>query len=249
MLGASGPSTVRDLLEMSFVHRECTRFRGRSSELLDCAFNYDHPTAIDLDRIPELQTVERTASGVRIGAFARLDRLSAVVPELFSIGMPPEAARLCLSLLGAEVRVAASGTLRTVRIDAWTRQAHECPVSLQLSNIADGTGFGSRRLATNDGASSFMVETGVLVRVGVRGNMDVVRIAIAFDGSSVRARLAEARLEGKRIDPGTFPDAARAAAYVIMPVDARTSAASRAVPPLIVRSLRDALANARGHVA
>jgi cyclohexadienyl dehydratase len=243
MFGPSTPATVRDLIGLSFLHRERARFCGPASVLLDRAFERSG-AAIDVGAIDALTSVESIPSGVRAGAFASLETLGAAAPDLMPPGISPAAARLRLALLGATVSVASVGALRTARIDALVLAPYEVPVTIDIPRVGAGTGFAERRRTTNDGDASFALTVAVALRVADASFGDV-RIAVELDGDLRRATLAEAKLERRRLDPGLFPEAARLAAYAIEAVDARTSSAVRATTPLAMAALRDAFAAAR----
>jgi len=244
------PTTLHEANSLGFLHRERARFFAGYSEILDVALE-PGPSAgfvIDVRGVDELTAVTVTASGTTIGAFAPLHAVCEHAPLLAPEGTTPAMLRLRLSLLDAKVVVAGLGRSRSATPDALNLAGHELPTVIEMPPLRAGIGFADRRRTTQDRDASFALGISVAMRVSALGRFENVRIVVDFDGVLARAAQAEAKLEKQPIDPGLFPEAARLSAYAIESVDARTSSAARAVTPLVMAALRDALAAAKRSV-
>ena len=229
------------------MHRERARYAAGTSELLGLEFA-PRPAdgfVIACRGILELSAIRRAPTATTVGAFVSLDALIAEAPDIVPVGTSIHAARLRLSLLDATVRVAGLGRTRVAPVDTLVLAPHELPIEIEIPPVPSGIGFGDRGRRTNDGAASFTLGVSVALRASALGRFERVRIFVDFDGVIARAPLAEAKLEKQRLDPGLFAEAARLAAYAIDAIDERTSAAVRAVTPLALAALRDALLAAR----
>ena len=238
--------TLRDVTNLGYFHGKRGRFRAGTSVLLDVVLE---PRAgdgfiIDVTTLAELTAVGKTPAGVSIGAFVTLDALAQRAPEIAPPGASASSVRLRLALLGAVVIVAAGGGTRRAAIDDLVLEPHELPIGIEVQAAGAGLGLGDRRRATADGAASYALGVSAALRIVAHRFADV-RIIVELDEVKGRARLAEAKLLNQRADPGLFPEAARLAATTIAAVDARTSAAARAVLPLVTAALREALDGAR----
>jgi len=238
--------TLRDVTNLGYLHGKRGRFRAGTSALLDVALE---PRAgdgfvIDATTLAELTAVTKTPAGLSIGAFVTLDALAQRAPEIAPPGASANAVRLRLALLGAVVTVAAGGGTRRAAIEDLVLEPHELPIGIEVQAARAGLGLGDRRRATADGAASYTLGVSAALRIVAHRFADV-RIIVELDEVKGRARLAEAKLLNQRADPGLFPEAARLAAIAIPAVDARTSAAARAVLPLVTAALREALERAR----
>jgi len=241
-------TTLRDVNNAGFLHRERARFRAGTSALLGIVL--DPPpgegAAIEVADLPELRRIEsRPGGGASIGAFVTLEELSAALPDL----CPPDATlanvRMRLALHDARLAIAGLGNTRSAPIDAAPLAPHELPVTIEIAQVRTGLGIAERRRVTNDGDASFAVGVTVALRVSRLARFEHVRIMLDLDGAIARATLAERRLEGERCDRDLIPEAARLAAASIPAADARSSAVARALFALVLAALRDAFDAAR----
>lgn len=229
------------------MHRERARFRAGKSELLDIELMppAGEGTIVDVTEVDELRTVRTTNAGMTVGAFTPLRDLAQLLPDLMPADAPPAMLRLRLSLLDAKVTIAGLGRSRTAPLDAVTLAPHELPTHIEIPPVRSGLGIADRRRVTTDGAASFTLGALAALRISAMGRFENVRIVIDLDGRVARATRAEEKLEKQRVDPGLFPEAGRLAAHAIAAIDERTSSAARAVSPLVLATLRDALEKAR----
>jgi CO/xanthine dehydrogenase FAD-binding subunit len=245
--GGARPGTLHEANGLAYMHRERARFRAGESALL--GLNFEPADAegfiIDVRDMPELRAVTTSPSGTSIGAFATLDRLATIAPSVAPPGAALPAVRLRLALLDAKVTIAGRGGSRTTVIERAAPAAYELPTVIDVPPLRAGTGFADRRLVTHDRDASFTLDVAAALRISVLGNFENVRIVVELDGIRRRAAGAEQVLERKRFDPGLFAEAARATTLAIHAVDVRTSAAVRALTPLVMAVLREASAAAR----
>ena len=118
-------------------------------------------------------------------------------------------------------------------------------LDLFLPAAASGIGIAERRRATTDGAASYELTVVTALRISQLHRFEDVRIMVALDGVVQRATEAEALLDKQRFGLSTLGEAARVSAHAIASTDARTSAAARAVAPLVLAALREAVAIAK----
>jgi CO/xanthine dehydrogenase FAD-binding subunit len=237
-------TTLRAIGSLGFMYRERTRFFAGVSPLLGIALEPDGSvgTVVDVRGVAELRTVSGMPDGgVVAGAFVSLETLAQTAPAI----VPPEAtvaqARTRLALLGARVSVHGLGRTRIAPCDDLRLAPHELPVTIEIAAPRTGLGIAERRRTTHDGALSYTLGVTAALRVSALGNFEHVRIVVDVNGELLRATEAEKKLERTRCEAALFPDAARLAALVVDAQDARSSAMARALPPLVVASLRDAL--------
>jgi CO/xanthine dehydrogenase FAD-binding subunit len=237
------PTTLHDANGLGFLHRERARFYAGSSEILDVRLE---PAAgdgfvIDVRGVGDLTAVTATSGGTKIGAFATLESVREHAPALASAQTSASGLRLRLILLDAKVNVTGIGRSRSSSPDALALAAYELPTTIDVPPIAPGTGFADRHRMTRDRDASFALSVSVALRISALGRFENVRIVVELDGVLARALQAEAKLEKQRVDPGLFAEAARLSANAIESTDARSSSAARALTPLVMATLRDAL--------
>jgi hypothetical protein len=200
---------------------------------------------VDVRGVEKLRRVSILPDGgVTAGAFASLDALAQAAPAVCPAAATLVQARTRLALLGARVSVHGLGRTRIAPVDGLQLAAYELPVTIEVA-AARGLGIAERRRTTHDGAVSFALGVTVALRVSVLGRFEHVRIVVDAEGELLRPAQAEAKLERTRCDTALFPEVARLAATICAATDARSSAMARALPPLVVACLRDALEAAR----
>lgn len=241
------PTTLHEANGSGFLHRDHARFFAGYSEIFEKSLEPvpGDGVIIDVRGVSELRAVTVTASGTTIGVFAPLATVYEYAPLIAPEGTAASALRLRLSLLDAKVVIVGLGRSRNVAPDALDIAAFELPTVIEVPPLRPGVGFADRRRTTQDRDASYSLGISVALRISALGRFENVRIIVDFDGNLVRASQAEAKLEKQGVDPGLFAEAARLSAYAIESIDARTSSAARAVTPLVMAALRDALAAAR----
>lgn len=260
MTHIAAPGTLQAALTLAYQHKKKTRWLVGTSDLLRLDYSRvpSDSFIIDARGIAEFRTVERFHKGLwSVGVFtsvAALDRHREIGRQLIGeTEMPP------LRLLGLEAKltIGMPGTTRTIPLDtiyadgALAIEPHEVPIALEVPAHPAGLAFAERRRATTDGAASYDVRLLVCLKVGSLRKIERIRIAVALDERGpLRAASAEERLAGKRLadhraETEAFGEAARLAAYIIPSVDAKTSAAARALPALTLSALKEAYGAAR----
>jgi CO/xanthine dehydrogenase FAD-binding subunit len=240
--------SLRAIGSLGFMYRERTRFFAGTSELLDVVLepNGRDGVVVDVRAVEELRAVSVMPDGsVVMGAFTSLATLAESAPVVCPAGATPAQVRTRLALLGAHVGVHGLGRTRISAYDALQLAPFELPVTIEIAALRAGLGIAERRRTTHDGELSYVLGVTVALRVSVLGNFEHVRIVVDADGELLRAREAEAKLERTPGDAALFTDAARLASLVVVTNDAHSSAVARALPPLVVAALRDALQSAR----
>jgi CO/xanthine dehydrogenase FAD-binding subunit len=240
-------SSLREVNNAAFLHRERVRFHAGTSPLLGLSLETAvDGVAVDVAAVPELRTVTLAANGAAtIGAFAGLDALRSALPLLCPADATPANVRLRLALHDARVTVYGLGRTRSVPIEALAVAPHELPATIDVPPVRPGLGIAERRRATSDGSASFALAVTVALRISLLARFEQVRIFVDVDGAVRRATDAEAVLDGKRCDRDLIPQAARLAAASIPASDARSSAIARSLQPLLLAALRDAFDEAR----
>ncbi|HTJ26146.1 MAG TPA: hypothetical protein VMA36_08275 [Candidatus Limnocylindria bacterium] len=241
-------TTLRAIGSLGFMYRERTRFFAGASALLGIALEPDggQGTVVDVREVPELCSVSvMPDGGVVAGAFVTLEALAIAAPTICPPDATPAQARTRLALLGARVSVHGLGRTRVAPCDDLQLAPYELPVTIEVAAPRAGLGIAERHRTTHDGEVSFTLGVTAALRVSTLGNFEHVRIVVDADGELLRATEAEAKLERTRCEAALFPAAARLASSVFPTTDARSSAMARALPPLVVASLRDALSDAR----
>jgi CO/xanthine dehydrogenase FAD-binding subunit len=243
---AAGPvavSTLREVNDLAFLHRERVRFRAGTSELLAVALEPqdDDGFVVDVREVGELRAIAQAPNGAPvIGAFAPCAAVAIELPAICPSPATLANARMRVGLHDPRVRVYGLGATRLVPLDRLVLAPHELPVALELAPPRPGLGIAERRRTTNDGEASFTLGVTVALRVTALARFEHVRVFVDLDGAIRRAGAIEEALEGRRCDRDLFLGAARAAATAIPATDARSSALARSLPPLVVAALRDA---------
>lgn len=260
MAHIAAPPTLRDALTLAYRHLKRTRWLVGKSDLLRLDYSSVPSDAfiVDARRIAEFHSVEQFQNGMwGVGVFTS----STTLDQHHEIGraLAGEADMPLLRLLGLEAKltIGMPGTTRTVSLESVYAEGmlniapHEVPIALQLPDQKPGLAFAERRHWTSDGSASYDLRLLVCIKVGILGRIETVRIALALDGAGpVRAAAAEQRLAGRRLEDAraeneALGEAARLAAETITAVDAKTSSAARAVPPLTLSALKEAYGAAK----
>jgi CO/xanthine dehydrogenase FAD-binding subunit len=251
----STPQTLQAALTLAYRHKKTTRWLVGKSDLLRLDYSRVPSDAfiIDARGIAEFRSVERMHDGAwTIGAFASptlLDRYGQIGDELFGETAMP---LLLLLGLGATVRIGMPGTIRTVPLDSicfdhrLRIEPHEVPIALEVPRREPGLAFAERRRTTADGPASYDLRLLVSMKVGSLKRIELIRIALALDGSIPRRAVsAEERLAGRclgapSLEAEALGEAARLTAQALRAADAKTSAAARALPALAFAALKEA---------
>ena len=244
----SSAKTLREVANIGFMQHERVRFAAGHSELLGLTLapKPGDGFVVDVSAVPELRHLSVAPSGsATVGAFVSLAQLAVAVPAVRPLDASPVNVRLRLALHDARVTVCGLGRTRIAPLDALHLAPYELPTTIDVPAPRPGLGIADRRLVTHDGAASFAIDVTVALRISVLGRFEHVRIFVQADGETLRAAEAEAKLERQPCDPDLFPQAARLAATISPGDGTRSSAIARAVPPLVVASLREALVAAK----
>lgn len=243
-LGSSAgpPTTMRELLGRTYMSRGKTTWKHGASDVLGLAAR-DDVDGIDVRNVPEFTAVMPSPTSTTVGAFAPLAAFSGVLASGGSDSLA--IIRLRLSLVGARLTVVREGVTTSIALEAFRPEPSIVPVSIEIPALAGGIGIAERRRATIDGAASYELSVVTALRISQLHRFEDVRIMVALDGIVQRASDAEALLDRKRFGLSELTEAARVSAHAIASVDARTSAAARAVAPLVLAALREAVAIAK----
>lgn len=263
MAHIAAPSTLRAALTLAYQHRKRTRWLVGKSDLLRLDYSSVPSDAfiIDARGVSEFSSVEQFHNGIwGVGVFTPPTTLG----RHHEIGraLVGETEMPVLRLLGLEAKltIGMPGTTRTVPLESVYAEGHvniaphEVPIALEVPDQRPGLAFAERRRTTSDGPASYDLRLLVCLKVGVLRRIETVRIALALDeGGPVRAAAAEQRLAGRRLgdrraENEALGEAARSAAETIASVDAKTSAAARAVPSLALSALKEAYGAAKRSV-
>lgn len=259
MTQIAAPATLQAALTLAYQHKRKTRWLVGKSDLLRLDYSTVPRDAfiIDARGVPDFRAVERFNDGLwGVGVFApvaSLDHHREIGPQLIGETEMP-----LLRLLGLESKltIGMPGTTRTVPLgsiyqDGTIRIApHEVPIALEVPKSPAGLAFAERRRATADGDASYDLRLLVCLKVGLLGRIETIRIAVALDqdgpvrAGSAEERLAGRRLESRRAEAEAFGEAARLVAQAVPSVDAKTSAAARAIPALMLSALKEAYGGA-----
>ncbi|MBI4285238.1 MAG: xanthine dehydrogenase family protein subunit M [Chloroflexi bacterium] len=170
------------------------------------------------------------------------------------VGTPASDIAVALLALGAKLKVASATGTRTIPIEEFftgVRQtalkAEEMVTELSLPPVATNTGFSFRRLVRN---ATDVAKVNVAVMLTMSdGACQAARISLGAVAPTVmRARNAEAVLEGQKATPAAIEQAAEAATQEVKPItDLRSTADYRrqATKVLLRRALTEALQNAQ----
>jgi len=252
----AAPTSLPQALALSFQHKRGVRWFYGTSELL--AFEAglvpaDAPFIIDARGIPELSAID-VGPSIRIGAFvpkAALARDAALaeIPALREVTW--SLAQLCA--LDARVVIVSEGQYREIEMIKLcggtlppSLPPHEFPLQIVFPRPGQHAALIERRRATNDGPASFDQRVAVSMALAAGGRTAHVRIiAHLVDVALMRVRPAEAKLQHVKPTRVIRSAAAHEAAKLFEAVDSKTSAALRALPPMILSALNDALRGAQ----
>jgi len=241
---AAPPKTIREVLGRAYMLRGSIAWTHGASEILGLAA-HSESSGVDVREVVELTVVVPNGTGLTVGAFAPASAFASVLASGSSTSQSLAAIRLRLALSGARLTVVRNGVLATIPVDAYKPESKLLPVSLEIPALARGVGFAERRRATTDGAASYELSVMTSLRISQLHRFEDVRIFVSLDGVVQRAAEAEAVLDSQRFGISTLVEAARVSASAIESSDARTSAAARAVAPLVLSALREAVAIAK----
>lgn|GEM_PF-1349532 len=239
---AAPPTTMRELLGRTYMLRGKTTWKHGASDVLGLAAR-DDVGGIDIRDVPDFTAVVPAPTSTTVGAFAPRAAFSGVLAsgDVVSLAM----IRLRLSLSGARLSVVREGVTTSIALEAFRPDPSLLPVSIEIPTLAGGIGIAERRRATTDGAASYELSVVTALRISQLHRFEDVRIMVSLDGVVQRATDAEALLDRQRFGLNALSEAARVSAHAISSVDARTSAAARAVAPLVLAALREAVAIAK----
>ncbi len=242
---AAPPKTMREVLGRAYMLRGSIAWTHAASEMLGIA-ERSEPSGIDVREVIELTAVVPNGSGTTtVGAFAPVSDFASVLANGSIATESLAAIRLRLALSGARLRVVRDGVLATIALDAYKSDSPLLPVSLEIPSPTRGMGIAERRRATTDGTASYELSVMTSLRISQLHRFEDVRIFVSLDGIVQRATEAEAVLDSQRFGLGALVEAARVSAHAIESIDARTSAAARAVAPLVLAALRESVAIAK----
>jgi CO/xanthine dehydrogenase FAD-binding subunit len=240
--------TLRDVANFGFMQRERVRFTAGRSELLGVTIapKPGDGFLVDVSAVEELRQISVAPNGTAtVGAFVTPAQLAVAVPAVCPVDATPVNIRLRLALHDARVTVCGLGRTRVAPLDALQLAPYELPATIEVPAPRAGLGIAERRLVTHDGDASFAIEVTVALRISLLARFEHVRIFVHIDGEARRATEAETKLERQRCDRDLFPEAARLAAMISPGTGTRSSAIARALPPLVLASLREAFALAK----
>jgi hypothetical protein len=241
---ATPPKTIREVLGRAYMLRGSIVWTHGASEILGLVARIQ-PSGVDVRDVLELTAVAPNATGTTVGAFAAISVFAAVLADNSTASESVAAVRLRLELSGARLTVVRDGVLATISVDAYKSESLLLPVSFEIPSLARGIGMAERRRATADGAASYELSVTTALRISQLHRFEDVRIFVSLDGVVQRATEAEALLDSHRFGIGALAEAARVSAHAIESNDARTSAAARAVAPLVLAALRESVAIAK----
>ena len=241
---AAPPTSLREVLGRAYMLRGSIAWRHDASDILGLAARND-PNGIDVRAVAELSAMTKNATGTTVGAFAPTSWFAAVLTTASAASETLAMVRLRLALSGARLTVVRDGVLATIPIDAYKPESPLLPVLLEIPALARGIGIAERRRITADGDASYELSVVTALRISQLHRFEDVRIFVSLDGMVTRATDAEALLDTQRFGLGALAEAARISATAIASSDARTSAAARAVAPLVLAALRESVAIAK----
>ena len=241
---ASPPKTMREVLGRAYMLRGAIAWTHDASEILGVAAR-NEPASVDVRDVAELTAVTKRGTATTVGAFAPTSSFAAVLANDVTSSETLAMVRLRLVLSGARLTVVRDGVLATIPIDAYKPESPLLPVSFEIPVLARGIGIAERRRTTSDGAASYEISVVTALRISQLHRFEDVRIFVSLDGVVHRATEAETLLDSQRFGLGALAEAARVSAHVIVSCDAHTSAAARAVAPLVLAALRGSVAIAK----
>jgi CO/xanthine dehydrogenase FAD-binding subunit len=248
------PRSLRQALELAFVHRQHVRWQAGRSSFLGFVYpgSTDGAIVLDVSAIDEFRNVRSDDRSVSIGAFADVDALAReklVQRVLGRAPYGPHAARFRLAALDAQLIVAGPGATRRVAFGlALSRPlpAHEIPLAVELPVDLPPLAFSDRRMRRRDGKASFDLRVFAALEMASPHRIDTATVAYTIDdGPLVGIQAVDEMLDGTVIARGTFAAAARRAADAFDGTDERTSVLRRSIVALTLSALSDAYAHSR----
>jgi CO/xanthine dehydrogenase FAD-binding subunit len=251
------PHHLREALGLAFVHRGRIRWRAGKSGFLGIDYPGDGDGVIvDVGDVPDFRDIRSDRHGLKIGAFAEIERVAReplIRSALGDTPFGPEAARFRLGALDAELIIAGMGATRTARLDALAARAlpeNEIPLAVTLKADLPKVAFADRRIRRRDGVATFELRVFVaLVLSGVH-RIGTATVAYTLDGGPPVALAGVGHpLTGTMIARGTFADAARHAADAFRGDDEKTNVLRRTIIPLVLSALKEAYDSSRAGAA
>lgn len=247
------PRDLREALGVAFVHRGRIRWRAGKSGFLGLEYPGEGGGVIvDVGDVAEFREIHSDRYGVKIGAFADIERVAReplIRSALGDAPFGPQAARFRLGALGAKLIIAGMGATRTTRLDALVTHPlpeNEIPLAVVLPSDPPDVAFADRRIRRRDGAASF--ELRVFVALALTGvhRIETATVTYTLDGGSAVALASVAEpLAGTLIAKGTLAGAARHAADAFRGDDEKTSVLRRTIIPLVLSALKEAYDSSR----
>jgi hypothetical protein len=137
------PRHLREALGLAFVHRGRIRWRAGKSGFLGLEYPGDGDGVIvDVGDVPEFREIQSDRHGLKIGAFAEIERVASeplIRSALGDAPFGPDAARFRLGALGARLIIAGMGATRTARLDMLSTRDlpdNEIPLAVTLAATA-----------------------------------------------------------------------------------------------------------------
>ena len=247
----AAPASLREALALSYQHKRAVRWFAGAAELIAVDYSRVPSDAFIVDArcIPEITQLSIDSS-VRFGAFLPRAALpaSGALREIGALGAASwSLAQLCA--LDARLVLISEGELRDVellKLCAGPEFAGIAPYELPLHIVFVRPGphaaLIERRRTTKDGAASFDQRVVVSLALAAGGRTAHVRILAHLMGVAlVRVRAAEACLQHVKPSKEIAAQAAREAAKLFVASDRHSSAALRALPPMILAALNAAI--------
>lgn len=241
---AAPPTTLREILGRAYMLRGAIVWTHDACEVLGLAAR-NEPGGVDVRDVGELTAITKNGTATTVGAFASASSLAAVLANDATASATLAMVRLRLAISGARLTVVRDGVLATIPIDAYKPQSPLLLVSIEIPELAHGIGIAERRRRTTDGTASYELSVITALRISQMHFFEDVRIFISLDGVVTRATDAEAVLDSQRFGLSALAKTACVSAHAIVSKDARTSAAARAVAPLVLAALRESVAIAK----
>jgi CO/xanthine dehydrogenase FAD-binding subunit len=247
------PRHLREALGLAFVHRGRIRWRAGKSGFLGLEYPGDGDGVIvDVGDVPEFREIQSDRHGLKIGAFAEIERVASeplIRSALGDAPFGPDAARFRLGALGARLIIAGMGATRTARLDMLSTRDlpdNEIPLAVTLAADLPKVAFADRRIRRRDGVATFELRVFVALLLSGVHRIGTATVAYTLDGAPPVALTGVAEpLTGTMIAKGTFAGAARHAADAFRGDDEKTNVLRRTIIPLVLSALKEAYDSSR----
>jgi CO/xanthine dehydrogenase FAD-binding subunit len=247
------PRHLREALGLAFVHRGRIRWRAGKSGFLGLEYPGEgEGVIVDIADVPDFREIQSDRHGLRIGAFADIERVAReplIRSALGDAPFGPDAARFRLDALGARLIIAGMGATRTTALATLsTRELpqNEIPLAVTLNAELPKVAFADRRIRRRDGVATF--ELRVFVALALTGVHRIGNATVAYTldgGAPVALTNVAEPLTGAMIAKGTFAGAARHAADAFRGDDEKTNVLRRTIIPLVLSALKEAYDSSR----